>query len=52
MGQWVQSPATQLLLPGAFATNSGGVLLLYSLADHEVVAVSKPLEIPKPGTSP
>ena len=52
LGAFVQTIPTQLLLPDQIATNGNGVLLLYSLADHEVIAVSKPLEIGKAATSP
>jgi hypothetical protein len=51
LGALLQSTVTQLLLPDNAAKTSGS-LLLYSLADHEVVAVSKPLEVGKTGISP
>jgi hypothetical protein len=52
LGAFVQTTPTQLSLPVEAITNKNGVLLLYSLADHEVVAVSKPLEIGKVATLP
>ena len=41
LGAFVQTKPTALPLPGETATKSG-VFVLYSLADHEVIAVSKP----------
>ena len=41
------APAEALLLPEDAATR-GGRLILYSLADQDVVDVSKPLPLPKP----
>ena len=40
LGRFAPSTATTLTLPQQAATNPG-MLLLYSLADHEIVAVSK-----------
>jgi hypothetical protein len=51
LGAFLQTMPTQLLLP-AEAAKGSGALLLYSLADHEVVAASKPLEVGKPGIPP
>ena len=47
LGAFVQSKPTALPLPGESAARSG-VLVLYSLADHEVITVSKPVGVGKP----
>ena len=46
LGAFVQTKPTPLPLPGETATRSG-VLVLYSLADHEVIAASKPFNAPR-----
>ena len=47
LGAFVQSKPTTLPLPSETAARSG-VLVLYSLADHEVIAASKPVGVGKP----
>ena len=47
LGAFVQTKPTPLPLPGETAATSG-VFVLYSLADHEVIAVSKPVGVGKP----
>ena len=47
LGAFVQTKPRALPLPGETAVRSG-VLVLYSLADHEVIAVSKPVGVGKP----
>jgi hypothetical protein len=42
LGSFIQSAPVRFDLPG-LATKQNGVLLLYSLADHEIVATSKPV---------
>ena len=44
LGAFVQTKPTPLPLPGETAARSG-VLVLYSLADHEVIAASKPVGV-------
>lgn len=44
LGAWTQDSATTLALPQAFKTGEGK-LLLYSLADHEILNVSKSFTI-------
>jgi len=54
LGALVQTAPTELRLPPEVNVNGGGALLLYSLADHETVAVSEAFTFTrmKPGTSP
>lgn len=44
LGAWMQEPAGALELPQV-AKVGQGKLILYSLADHEIVNVSKPFSI-------
>ena len=46
LGAFVQTKPTPLPFPGETAARSG-VLVLYSLADHEVIAASKPFNAPR-----
>ena len=45
LGAWTQDSANALDLPQA-ARAGKGKLMLYSLADHEIVNISKPFTIP------
>lgn len=44
LGNFIQTAPVQFELPGQ-STNQNGLLLLYSLADQEIVAVSKPVTL-------
>jgi hypothetical protein len=48
LGAFVQTEPTPLLLPDSAIGTTNAVFLLYSLADHEVIAISQPVTIGKP----
>src|SRR5262245_39140425 len=45
LGAWMQDPVKPLTVPAA-ARNSQGRLLLYSLADHQIVNITKSFTLP------